>query len=413
MPNGGTDMNIRKGRTLMVGVGTLAYFFIGIMYVWSVLRIELNEVFPVYTAAQLSMCFTLMMTMFCIGGFMGGKIAQQKTPALSLRLAALLILVGYAGASMTRFLYARSALVMLYIFYSVLGGLGIGIAYNSLITNIAPWFPDKLGLVSGVMMMGMGMSSLIFAFAIELVCPYIGIFNVLLILGICASAVVFVSSFFVIKPDTGSPGGAAEDGGISKTPRQMVASVSFWVFFVWNILSSCCGLLVINSAASIAEYFGLAASLGMVISIFNGCGRPVVGFMIDRLGQFKAMLIINIMLVMAGAMLVISDHTHVGALMFAGMLFLGVAYGGGSTVSSKVIRDLYGPRYYGVNHSISFFCLIVSSFAGPYLSGILQDRSDGGFLSSFYMLLFIALAMLLLWVLLKLSIKRENINLYY
>ncbi|MBQ8263386.1 MAG: hypothetical protein IJY96_01255 [Oscillospiraceae bacterium] len=105
-----------KNGALMIAVGTLAYFFIGVMYVWSIIRIELTNIHPEFTAAQLSMCFTLMMSTFCIGGFVGGKLVQRKTPALSLRIAAALILLGYTGASMTRHLDASATLTVLYIF---------------------------------------------------------------------------------------------------------------------------------------------------------------------------------------------------------------------------------------------------------------------------------------------------------
>ena len=402
-------MNKVKNGALMVVIGTIAYFFLGVMYIWSVLRIELGNVFASYTAAQLSLCFTLMMSVFCIGGFCGGKLVARKTPALSLRISALLILLGYAGCSMMRFLEAREALLLLYICYSLVGGFGIGMAYNALMANISPWFPGKVGLVTGIMMMGMGLSSLVFAFVIEAAVPHIGIFNIFLAIAILVSVFIFLASFVVKKPPLAiKKTESGEDDSLSKTPRQMIGSLSFWVYFLWNTFSGCCGLLVINSAANIAAYFGLAASLGMVISLFNGCGRPVVGHLVDRLGQYKAMLILNSMLILAALMLIVSDHFGLRALMFPGMIFVGIVYGGGSTVATKVISDLYGPRHFGVNHSISNFCVIAASFIGPYLSGILQDRSSGGFTSTFYMLMLISVVMMALIFVLKAVVKKES-----
>ncbi len=402
-------MEKKPNGALMVIVGTLAYFFLGVTYVWSVLRIELNNVFTAYTAAQLSLCFTLNMSTFCIGGFCGGKLVQRKTPALSLRIAALLILIGYAGASMMRFLDADSALVLLYLSYSLFAGFGIGMAYNALMGNIAPWFPGRVGLVTGIMLMGLGMSSLVFAFIIEFICPFIGIFNVFLSLGVAVAIVIFISSFVVKKPPSAKVDNNVEESGvISKTPRQMMSSPSFWVYFAWNTFSGCCGLLVINSAANIAEYFGLIASLGLIINLFNGTARPTVGHIVDKLGQFKAMLVLNLMLAVAALMLIISDKTGLSVIMFIGMIIVGIVYGGGGTIASKVINELYGPRYFGVNHSISNFCVIAASFIGPYLSGILQDRSGGGFTSTFYLLALIAVVMLLLIALLNFVVKKES-----
>ena len=401
-------MNKVKNGPLMVAVGTLAYFFLGVMYVWSVIRIEIGRVFPDYSAAQLSMCFTLMMSSFCVGGFVGGKIVHKKNPAWSLRIGSLLILLGYLGAAMMGRLESGAALKLLYISYSVVGGFGIGMGYNALMANISPWFPGKVGLVTGIMMMGMGLSSLAFAFIIEWICPIVGIFNVLIFVGIAVAVMLFLSSFVVKKPPAAAKKADCPEAAVSNTPREMVSSLSFWIYFLWNTFAGCSGLLVINSAANIAAYFGLAASLGMVISIFNGCGRPVVGMMVDKLGQYKAMGILNFMLILAAAMLIFSDSTGFRVLMFVGMILVGIVYGGGSTVATKVISDLYGPRHFGVNHSISNFCVIAASFVGPYLSGILQDRSGGGFTSTFWMLLVIALIMLVLIFALMAAVKTES-----
>ncbi len=402
-------MNKIKNGALMVVVGTIAYFFLGVMYVWSVLRIEVNKIFPDYTAAQLSLCFTLMMSTFCVGGFVGGKIVHKKTPALSLRIGSVLILLGYLGAGMMRFLEGESALRLLYLSYSLVGGFGIGMGYNALMANISPWFPGKVGLVTGIMMMGMGLSSVVFAFVIEYICPKIGIFNVFIIIAAAVSLMLYISSFVVKKPPLASADSTQVEAKPSKKPIEMISSLSFWIYFLWNTFSGCSGLLVINSAANIASYFGLAASLGMVISLFNGCGRPVVGLLVDKLGQYKAMMLLNVMLVAAAVMLIISDRIGIRALMFAGMIFVGIVYGGGSTIATKVINDLYGPKHFGVNHSISNFCVIAASFIGPYLSGILQDRSGGGFTSTFYMLFAISILMLVLIFALIIVIRKEKI----
>ncbi len=401
-------MNKVKNGALMVVVGTLAYFFLGVMYVWSVLRIEVNKVFPDYTAAQLSLCFTLMMSTFCVGGFVGGKIVHKKTPALSLRIGSVLILLGYLGAGMMRFLEGENALKLLYLSYSVIGGFGIGMGYNALMANISLWFPGKVGLITGIMMMGMGLSSLTFGFVIESVCPRIGIFNIFICMALAVSLMLFIASFVVKKPPVAAASNNLTEDKISKRPLEMISSFSFWIYFLWNTFSGCSGLLIINSAANIAAYFGLAASLGMVISLFNGCGRPVVGLMVDKLGQYKAMTLLNVMLVVAAIMLIVADKLGISALMFVGMIFVGITYGGGSTIAAKVINDLYGPKHFGVNHSISNFCVIAASFIGPYISGILQDRSGGGFSSTFYMLLVISVLMLILIFALIVAVKKEK-----
>ena len=400
-------MEKTKGSPTMILAGTAAYLFMGAMYVWSVLRIELTKVFPSFTAAQMSMTFTLMMICFCLGGFAGGKLTERKTPGLSLRLASVLILLGYLGASLMELCQAPgAALAVLYLFLSVFMGFGVGIGFNACMANIAPWFPGHVGLVTGVLMMGFGMSSLVFAFVIEAICPAIGVFNVLRALGVAIFLVVFAASFFVKKPPLPRET-AGKAGEHDCTTRQMLSRPSFWIYFIWNTLCGAAGLLVINNAANIAEYFGLAAGLGLVVSLFNGCGRPVVGAIVDRFGRFPSMFIMILMLLIASLMLLFADHSGRYAFMFVGIILVGIVYGGGGTISIKVIRELYGPSHFAVNHSIANFCVIAASLVGPFLSGLLQDVS-GGFSSTFLMLFVMAVLGLALLFLLIAAVKREE-----
>lgn len=402
-------MSTSKGSFSMIVAGEATYLFMGAMYVWSVIRIELTKHFPSFTASQMSMTFTLMMICFCLGGFFGGRLTEKKGPGFSIRLAAVLILLGYMGASLTELCQASMALSVLYLFLSVFMGFGVGIAFNACMANIAPWFPGHVGLVTGVLMMGFGVSSLVFAFVIEAICPFIGIFNVLRVLGASIFLVVFISSFFVKRPPVSNETAAEAicAGEQDCTPRQMISRPSFWIYFAWNTICGAAGLLAINNAANIAEYFGLTASLGLVVSLFNGCGRPVVGTIVDRFGRFPSMFIMIFMLLLASAMLIFADHSGQYMLMFVGMLLVGIVYGGGGTISIKVIRELYGPAHFGVNHSICNFCVIAASLLGPLLSGILQD-SSGGFTSTFNMLFALAALGLLLLFLLKAAVKRET-----
>ena len=67
-----TKTNSRPNSTLLIGGSTLILLLSGLMYAWSVIKIYLLAVFPGWTAAQCSMCFTITMCCFCLGGFFGG-----------------------------------------------------------------------------------------------------------------------------------------------------------------------------------------------------------------------------------------------------------------------------------------------------------------------------------------------------
>ena len=396
-------LNKTQKATLIVSA-TVMLLFLGILYAWSMFRVELETVFPSFTAAQMSLNFTIVSIGFCLGGFFGGKISLRWSQRLSARIAAVLILVGFMGCSFMENMAPEKALLLMYVCYGALSGLGVGIGYNACVSGTSPWFPKSLGLVSGILLMGFGFGSLLLGLLIPGLSKVVGVFNVFRIYAIAIFTVLVIGSFFLRKPEP-APGEKAT-GGL--TPGQMLSRPSFWVYFMWNIICSSAGLVVINSSANISIAFGAAAGLGMIVSLFNGAGRPVTGAIMDRLGQFKGMLVMNGLMILGAALLVFAALGNLTLPVMVGMVILGITYGGGVTISAKVISDLYGPEHYAVNFSLSNFCMIPAAFVGPLLSGILQDRSGGSYLSTFVMVLVMTLIAFCIIFILKALIAREK-----
>lgn len=144
------------------------------------------------------------------------------------------------------------------------------------------------------------------------------------------------------------------------------------------------------------------------MSLFNGGGRPVVGFIMDKLGQLKGMACINSVLILAGVSLVAASVSGNAALACAGMFMVGVCYGGGMTISAKVINTQFGPAYYPVNLSIANFCGIPASFIGPFISGLLMDQSGGDYQSTFVLLLAMGIVNMMIVFILSGLLKKKQ-----
>jgi OFA family oxalate/formate antiporter-like MFS transporter len=65
-----------------------------------------------------------------------------------------------AGFVIVSFLTGNSPF-LLYLSYGIMAGTGIGFVYNTVVGATTPWFPDKKGTASGIMMLGFGFSSLV------------------------------------------------------------------------------------------------------------------------------------------------------------------------------------------------------------------------------------------------------------
>lgn len=398
-----------KARWAYLIVGTVMFLFIGLLYAWSIFRAPLSELYASWTTMELSMVFTISMTFFCLGGFFSGMIIKRASGRVVLIVAAALLFIGF-------FLVSRlsespqTGYIQMCVFYGVISGTGVGMAYNAVLSIIARWFPDKPGMASGILMMGFGFGGMILGSVVSYMIGQSGVFKTFELLAIIIAAVMIVGMLILREkklPAAGA-GSAQAAAPASVKPKDMLKSATFWLLFVWLVISNSAGLLVINSAATIAVAFGAPAVLGLLVSVMNGGGRVLFGTLLDKWGRKRGMTTNSIALVIAGAVLVFGALTQSAVVVLVGMLLTGLSYGGGPPTTSTVILKLFGPEHYSINFSIGLTTLIPAAFIGPLVSGALQESSGGGFQSTFIMVAVLGIILLVANFLLQRNADRAG-----
>ncbi|CAB3397856.1 unnamed protein product [Caenorhabditis bovis] len=89
----------------------------------------------------------------------GGITTNIFSPRTSAFLGCFLVTSSVAISGYT----IQHSLSLFFISYGLLFGLGMGIAYVTAVTTVINWAPDKVGVVSGIVAAGFGISSSIFA----------------------------------------------------------------------------------------------------------------------------------------------------------------------------------------------------------------------------------------------------------
>lgn len=392
-------------RWLYLGVGTLLLVFCGLIYGWSLFRAPFGEVYPDWTLSQLSMTFTISMIFFCLGSFVSGQLSKKYPARVIIMLAAICLLVGFFGVS--RMNPAAGSLPMLYICYGVLGGSGVGLTYNAVIGTMNKWFPDKPGLCSGIMMMGFGLGALVLGSIATSLIASVGVFKTFMILGIMIFVVLMAGSFVIKAPEAPAGGGPKKEL-YGEGPAVMLKSASFWLFMLYCVVGSIAGLMIVNSAASIAVAFGAPAIVGMIVSVFNGAGRAVMGSVYDNKNGKFSMLLDIIFMVASGAALIAGAFTNSMVLILLGLLAMGLCYGGNPTICSAFINRYYGPKYFGQNFSIGLFNLVPAALLGPMISARLIESSGGSYNTTFFAILVCAAIATVLWLAMIVVVKKEN-----
>lgn len=380
----------QKSRVPYLWVGTLMMLLLGSIYAWSYFKTALGAIFPMWNQKQLSLTFTIMMILFAAGGLLGGKLSKIIRHSTLALLSGCLMLIGFVTVSFLPSGNETLALILLYIFYGGFTGLGVGIGYNVVLACVSSWFPDKDGLVSGLLLTGFGFSSLIIANAAEALPRITTLSIVFRGLGILCGGVMVLGSFFLHLPtaDDALPAPkkkAVVSGGQDYTTEQMLRRPTFWLYFLWNLCMSATGMLVINNASSIALFFGAAATVGLLVSIFNSGGRLFIGMSMDKFGWKATMLIDNAVIISAGLLMVLGNALGLFPLVLIGMLMAGVCYGGGVTIQASLVRTFYGSKNYAVNFSTCNLVMIPAAFIGPMISAALVDAAGGAFGPTFIM----------------------------
>ncbi|MDR1536494.1 MAG: MFS transporter [Clostridiales bacterium] len=380
---------------LALGVALLLFF--GLLYAWSIFRAPLALAFPSWTMQALSLTFSISMISFCIGGFAGGRLLSRFGVRVALIIVAGMLLIGFFGVSRLPVDEPEASLIMLNIFYGVFCGGGVGIGYNAVISTAMKWFTDKPGVASGILMTGFGIGGIVLGGAASAFIDASGIFSAFLVLAAVVPVVVLAASFFMKAPAACAlpkmSGGAdsakkeAREDEKALSPAQMLRTPHFWIYFCYGVSAGAGGLLVINNAAGVASAFGLPPVMGLIVSVFNGFGRILYGFMFDRFGRRVSMAVNSAGLLMSGLILLAGAFSSAGALIFAGIALIGLSYGAGPPMASAVVARYFGQRFYPANFGLMNFMLIPAALIGPLISEALMAASGGRYNSTFVMII--------------------------
>ncbi|MDE0650629.1 MAG: MFS transporter, partial [Gammaproteobacteria bacterium] len=148
---------MRVPRSVVVLFCTVLQLCLGTVYAWSFFQTMLVRDSG-WTFSETAAAFSI--TIFCLG--VSAAIAGQALPKVGPRALALagsvLFSSGYLIASLA---LSLDSLWLFYLGYGVVGGAGIGMGYVTPVATAAKWYPDRKGLVTGIVVMGFGVGALL------------------------------------------------------------------------------------------------------------------------------------------------------------------------------------------------------------------------------------------------------------
>lgn len=379
-------MPIKNNRWFIAVMATLAHLCLGTVYAWSYFQIPVAQTYGWSNAATAG-AFSVAIFVLGITAAWGGKnidrIGSRKMAVTGSFLYAAGYIVSYLA-------FSQSSVMMLYLGYGIIGGIGLGLVYVAPVATVSGWFPDKQGLATGMVVMGFGLGAFVMS---KILAPmFMKMFNnnlshTFLAIGILLLLILPVFSSFLVTKE--KPSGSKAD--TEKVMPQILkpSYIFIWMMFMLNIVA---GMIFLSfqsplfqdllKATGITDANILAAkgaTLIAVSAVFNGVGRFLWGSISDRLGRVNSFRLLFIIEIAVFAVLILSSNP---TIFFVGVCIILLCYGGGFGIVPALVKERY-PKIMASVYGITLIAWGVGGIIGPQIVVYMKDNfaADAGIYS--------------------------------
>jgi len=380
---------IRLPRTVIALFCTTLQVCLGTVYAWSFFQTILVRQSG-WTFTQSAWAFSITIFTLGVSAAWAGQALPRQGPRRLALLGSALFSIGYLIGGLALYL---DWIPLFYLGYGVIGGAGIGMGYVTPVATVAKWFPDRKGLVTGIVVMGFGVGAFLLSKGLApLLVLQAGqdLSLVFVWLGVIFACVLIPCSLFLSNPPEPEPApgtqpapqASAAAGTESVWPYiRSPAFVILWIVFFFNIAA---GISVISFQSELLqEVWGLSdpslepailaeygATLIAVSSLCNGVGRLFWGLLSDRIGRVAVFRIL-----LASQMVVFGIlMTETNPIVFSALVcYVLLCFGGGFATMPSFVLDVFGPKKMSTIYGAILTAWAAAGIAGPVYVGYLKD----------------------------------------
>ncbi len=333
-----------------------------------------------WTRATTSAAYSLSFLIFGIVGILMGGLTDRFGPRVVLTFCGLVVGVGYLLMSQVNSLW------QLYLFEGVIVGIGMSALYAPVLSLIARWFVLRRGLMTGIVLSGLGIGQLVAPPIISRL-----IFNydwrtTYIVLGSALLIIIVVATQF-LKRDPSKIGqapygeGVSEQrvsgpGGAAYALLEASRTMQFWVLVA---IKFCYGYYMFSIVVHIVPHVtDLGISFVSAANILSVGGAAMVfgSFAMGRLGDKigpRQVFIICFIIALASLFWLMQSREMWMLYLFA--IVIGVANGGNVTSDSPLAARLFGLQSIGSIVGVSSCAFSIGAALGPVLTGHIFDAT--------------------------------------
>jgi OFA family oxalate/formate antiporter-like MFS transporter len=369
--------------------GVLLQMAIGAVYAWSVFRLPLTKQFH-WSISQVTLTFPIAILLAGLASFTGGLWLKRVGPRVVALTGSVLYGCGLFLAS-----FSYHGLWWLYLSYGVMGGIGVGFANISPIATLVRWFPDRRGLITGIVVGGFGSGALVTAPLATRLIQSVGVLETFAWLGAVFLVITVTTSLFMQNPPEGwSPEGwtptpqqIEQHGTISLTLGQALRSWQWWALWLLLFLNTSAGISIISQESPIFQEFAKVSALvaaGMVgiVSMGNAVGRVFWAWASDTLGR---RMTFTVMFLLQVGLFLLYPSLHTGMSIGVVTFLILMCYGGGFGTMPAFAADYFGPLHVGSIYGLILTAWGVASIFGAQLIARLR-QSSGSYVGALHVI---------------------------
>ena len=344
--------------------------------------------------ADVSWIFGLCGLVYFVLGAGGGMLADRWGPRMVCMTGMVFIAMGLFLTSLAQ------SLTTVYLSYGLLVGLGIAFVYTPSIACVQPWFNKRRGLASGIASAGVGAGTLILPVVVSYLLIEVNWREALQLMSAGVLLIGLTAGFLLKRAPNLSGNTSGQLPGL--TLSATLKTPSFKWLYMGTLLGAPVMFVPFAHISAAARDAGVpdAQAVGLVglIGIGSLVGRFAIGWMADRMGRIKTLMLMQ-------GLMGLSYLVWAGAQdpwMFAVFaLWFGLSYGSIVSLLPAICMDLFGGRAVSAIIGTLYTGAALGNLLGPVLAGQVFDMTQSYALVIWITLGISALATYSCWRILK------------
>ena len=359
----------------------LIHCSIGTVYCWSTFKESIANAIGMSTFS-VGWAFSLAIFFLGMSAAFAGKIVELNIHKSSL-IAAICFTVGMLGTGLTiKFFTGPLALILIYLFYGCIMGIGLGVGYLTPVKTLMLWFKDHKGLATGISIMGFGLAKAIATPIMEFLQNKFGITAMFVILGILYFIMMFAGHLLLRKPKGWVESKTTNNSFKVSSMFKNKMFIGIWLMFYINIH---CGLMLITYEKQLlnTKFVG-AAALPLIISIIpsvtavcNALGRIGYSTVSDKMKDRAT--VYQIIFISCVAICLLTLGINFGIIIIALLMIVNLGYGGGFSTLPALLDSRFGMENISKIHGLALSAWAIAGLTGNNLSEIILKNTNNNY----------------------------------